>query len=136
MAGRSALIGRYAEASIGGVLIALLFDWKVTYHTQTVDLPAGGDIGEYPVPIRTGWTFTAKAYVVPASVTHLLEQLWHANSLPGQITIAGFSGSVATGTKIFQGIGYATEGELAAPMEMATQTFTVKGWGTPSVGVS
>lgn len=135
MAQRSVLIGRYAEASVGGTLIALLFDWKVTYEGRTVDLTAHGDKWDYIVPLPSSWTFTAKGYIVPASVNHYPKQLWTAASLPAYVTVAGFSGSVASGTKIFEGSGLPVKGSLAASMELAEQEFEIKGHGAPTVGV-
>src|SRR5690348_9776409 len=108
MAVRSALIGRYAEAAVGGVLIALLTEWEVTVEQKIIELTAHGDYWEYQVPTVAGWTFRAKGHVVPGSANHYINSLWAANALPGTsgyVTITGYSGSVATGTPIFQGTG-------------------------------
>jgi hypothetical protein len=135
MAARSVLNGRYAEASVGGVLIALLFEWSVDVETTTVDLTAHGDTWKYIIPIVAGWTFKAKGYVVPASTGHQINALWSSGGPTANVTVAGFSGSVATGTKIFEGTGVPTKGSLSAPMELATQEFEITGFGAPSVGV-
>ena len=136
MPGRSALVGRYAEASLSGVLIALLFDWKVTFAGKTVDLTVHLDTWEYIVPLPSGWTFTAKGYVVPASVLHYPHALWSGTVLPVYFTVAGFSGSVNSGTKIFEGAGLPVKGEIGCGMEMAVQDWEIKGHGAPTVGVS
>jgi hypothetical protein len=136
MPGRSALVGRYAEASLGGTLIALLFDWKVTFTGKTVDLTAHLDTWEYIVPLPSGWNFTARGYIVPASVNHYLHTLWSKTVLPVYVTVAGFSGSVASGTKIFEGAGLPIKGEISAPMEMAVQDWEIKGHGAPTVGAT
>lgn len=136
MAVRNVLVGRYAEASVGGVLIALLFDWEVTYEGNTAETTAHGDIWKTFTPLASGWTFRAKGYVVPASVNHYPKQLFQAATLPAAVTVAGFSGTVAGGTKIFQGTGYPIRGNLSAPMELAEQEFEIRGSGAPTTGVS
>jgi hypothetical protein len=135
MATRSVLVGRYAEASVGGLLIALLFDWKVEVTGKTIDLPAHGDKWDYVVPLQSGWTFTAKGYMVPGSSAHYINALWSSASLPAYFIVAGFSGSVASGTKIFEGSGLPVKGTITAPMELVEQEFEIKGHGAPTVGV-
>lgn len=133
--GRSVLVGRYAEASVGGTLIALLTDWEATIETDTADVTAHGDVWQFNAPLPSRWTFRAKAFVVPGSAAHYLNALWASGALPSQVTVAGFSGSVASGTKIFEGTGTPVRGSLSAPMELAEQEFEVQGNGAPTVGV-
>ena len=135
MAVRSVLVGRYAEASVGGVLIALLTYWKVEYSTKAIDTTAHGDTWERNIGGRSSWTFTAKGYIVPGSASHYLNQLWSSGAAPVAFTVAGFSGTVAAGTKIFEGSGIPVKGTIDAGMELATQDWEIKGDGAPSVGV-
>jgi hypothetical protein len=51
------------------------------------------------------------------------------------VVVAGYSGTVASGTKIFEGTGTVTDADLTAPMGLATQGFTVKGNGPITTGV-
>jgi hypothetical protein len=134
-AARSVLHGRYAEASLGGTLIALLKDWEVTVETDVVDVTAHSDVWKVFDALDSGWTFRAKSYVVPASAAHIINQLYSSGALPPAITVAGYSGSVASGTKIFQGSGIPIRASLAAPMELAEQEFEVRGTGAPTTGV-
>lgn len=136
MAARSVLVGRYAEASVGGVLIALLFDWEVTVEGKTADLTAHGDFWQYIVPLPSRWRFRSKGYIVPGSVNHYVHALWQASAFPAYVTIAGWSGSVASGTKIFEGSGLPIRGSISAPMELAVQEFEIEGHGAPTVGVT
>lgn len=135
MAVRSVLNGRYAEASIGGVLIALLTNWKVKYSTKAIETTAHGDIWERNIAGRASWTFTAKGFVVPGSAAHYLNALWSSGAAPVAFTVAGFSGSVSGGTKIFEGSGIPVEGTIDAGMELAEQDWEIKGDGPPTVGV-
>ena len=135
MAVRSALVGRYAEASIGGVLIALLTDWTVEYSTRAIETTAHGDIWERNISGRASWTFTAKGFVVPGSTAHYLNVLWASGSAPAAVTVAGFSGTVAGGTKIFEGSGIPIRGKIEAPMELAVQDWEIRGDGPPTAGV-
>jgi len=144
MAARSALVGRYAEAAIdpadgaSPALIVLLFDWSVEVNQKVVELTAHGDYWEYQVPTVAGWTFRAKGYVVPASASHYINNIWASGALPGgsgYVFIKGFSGSVASGTPIFAGHGVPLKGVLSVPMEMATQEFEIRGHGAPTIGV-
>jgi hypothetical protein len=132
---RSVLNGRYAEASVGGVLIALLYEWEVTVDTDSADVTAHGDPWKYKVALDSGWTFRAKSYVVPASAAHIINSLYSSGAVPPNVVVAGFSGTVAGGTKIFEGTGTPKRAALAAPMELATQEFEVEGYGPPTVGV-
>lgn len=132
---RSALVGRYAEASLSGTLIALLFDWEVTIETDTVDATAHGDFWKVNLALDSGWTFRARGYVVPGSASHYLNSLWNSSAIPANVTVAGYSGSVATGTMIFQGTGIPIRGNLSAPMAMAEQEWEIRGTGAPTVGV-
>lgn len=136
MAQRSVLNGRYAEASLGGVLIALLYDWEATVEGKVADATAHGDSWEYKLPLQSTWKFRAKGYVVPASASHYIKTLWAANTLTVLFTVAGFSGTVASGTKIFEGQGYPIKGIISASMELATQEWEIQGHGAPSVGVT
>lgn len=135
MAARSVLNGRYAEASLGGTLIALLTEWEVNVTTDDTDTTAHGDVWQQHAVLDSGWTFRAKGYVVPGSTATLINQLYTSGSIPSGVTVAGFSGTVAGGTKIFEGTGTVTKGSLTAPMELATQEFEIKGNGAPSAGV-
>ncbi len=136
MAARAVLNGRYAEASLNGVLIALLSDWTVTVTGKTADVTAHGDVWDFKVPLPSGWKFTAKSFVVPASVSHMIHALFASATLPPAVTVTGYSGSVASGTPIFAGTGYPIKGELAAPMGAATQEFEIEGTGAPTTGVT
>lgn len=132
---RSALVGRYAEASLGGTLIALLFDWEVTYETDTADATAHGDFWKVTLPLDSGWTFRARGYVVPASAAHYGNQLYTSSAVPANVTVAGYSGSVSGGTKIFEGTGVPVRWNITAPMAMAEQEFEIRGTGAPATGV-
>ena len=144
MAIRNALVGRFAEAAIDLttsdghtlVLVALLFDWRVVYTGKTVDLTAHGDTWDYIVPLPSGWTFTAKGYIVPASAATYPQKLFKASTLPPYIWVSGYSGSVATGTIIFKGQGLPVKGQITASMELAEQEFEIRGHGAPSIGAS
>lgn len=135
MAVRSVLNGRYAEASVGGVLIALLTEWEVIVTTDDADTTAHGDYWQQHAVLDSGWTFRAKGYVVPGSAAHYINSLYSsATGAATAVLVAGFSGALA-GTKIFEGTGTVTRGTLSAPMELATQEFEIKGNGAPAVGV-
>src|SRR6266851_6921081 len=99
---RSVLLGRYAEASVGGVLIALLFDWKIHYKTDKIDSTGHSDLWRRHLPTVSEWEFTSKGYIIPGSANHY-GRLWSAGSTLSILTVTGYSGSVAAGTPIFQG---------------------------------
>lgn len=134
MAVRNALVGRYAEASVGGVVIALLTEWEVTYTHDTADGTAHGDFWKHNYPLDSQWTFRARGFVTPGSANHYLNALWTANTAAAYVVVAGFSGAVSGGTMIFQGSGLPSRGNLSAPMEMAFQEFEIIGDGAPTVG--
>lgn len=135
MAQRTVLNGRFAEASLGGTLIALLTDWEWKVATDIIDLSAHGDVWKRKKPKISDWTFNAKSFVVLASAAHLINQLYSSGSLPALVTVAGYSGSVSGGTKIFEGAGYPSGAFLTAPMGVATQGFDLEGDGPPTTGV-
>ena len=132
---RAVLHGRYAEAAIGGTLVALLYEWEVEVETDTVDVTGHGDFWKFNTAIASGWTFRAKQYVIPASASHTINLLYSPSAVPAQFTVAGYSGSVASGTKIFEGTGTPVRANLSAPMELAQQGFEIKGNGAPATGV-
>jgi len=132
---RAVLHGRYAEAALGGTLIVLLFDWEVEVETDTVDVTAHADVWKFNTAIASQWTFRAKQYVIPASASHTINALYSSSAVPAQFTVAGYSGSVASGTKIFEGTGTPVRANLSAPMELAGQGFEIKGNGAPATGV-
>ncbi len=132
---RAALVGRYAEASLAGTLVVLLFDWEVTYETDTVDATAHGDIWKVTLAMQSGWTFRARGYVTPASAAHYGNAMWSSGAIVANFTVAGYSGSVASGTKIFEGTGVPTRWNLSAPMAMAEQEWEIRGTGSPATGV-
>lgn len=128
------LIGRYAEASIGGVLIALLFDWEVTVEHDTEDVTAHGDHWQQHVPLDAGWRFRCRGYVVPGSAAHYINTAFGAGP-QASFALAGYSGSVATGTLIFAGTGIPIRGILSAPMVLAEQELEFIGVGAPTTGI-
>lgn len=132
---RGILNGRFAEAAVGNVLIGFLTDWSVKVNTDIADTTAHGDAWQYNAALDSGWTFTAKQFVPVASASHTINALYSTGAVPAQVTVAGYSGTVSGGTKIFEGMGTPTDADLDAPMILATQGFTVKGNGPPSVGV-
>jgi hypothetical protein len=135
MAQRSILIGRYAEASIGGTLLALLFDWKVSLHTAKIEAEGYGDVWAYPVPTVSGWTFTAKGYVVPGYPAQYLKSLWKSSGQQVYFTVQGWGGNVGD-TKIFEGTGLPVKGDLSVPMALAEQEFELEGYGPPTTGLT
>lgn len=132
---RSVLNGRFAECAIGGTVVGLCFEWTVKVTTPTADVTAHGDVWEFNAALPSRWEFTAKEYVPVATAAHIMNTLYTSSAVPVQITVAGYSGSVASGTKIFEGTGTPTGAELNAPMDMATQGFSVQGNGAPATGV-
>jgi hypothetical protein len=137
---RSALMGRYAECSLGGSVVVLCFDWEVTFETETADATAHGDYWKVTLAMESGWTFRARGYVTPASTAHYGNSMWSSSAIPANVTVAGFSGPVtatwaAAGTKIFEGTGVPIRWNLTAPMAMAEQEWEIRGTGAPSVGV-
>lgn len=132
---RDVLHGDFAEASVGGVLIALLTEWSVDVDTDTADVTAHGDEWKYNVALDSGWTFKAKGYIVPGSASHYMNSLYSSGAVPANVTVAGYSGTVSGGTKIFEGTGTPVKATLNAPMDVAEQEFEVRGYGPPTTGV-
>ena len=133
---RAVLGGRFAECAIiatGGTLLVVGFcyEWTVKFTTPTFDVTAHGDIWEYNAPGPTRWVFTAKQYV-PVTAVHSGNSLYTRTAFVTQFDVAGYSGTVAGGTKVFQGTGTPTSWELNAPMELATQGFEIQGNGAPA----
>ena len=135
MALRTVANGRYAEASLGGTLVALLTDWSVTVDTDIIDLTAHGDVWKRKKPTQSGWKFKAKSFVVLASAAHLINALYSSGAVPALFTVAGYHGSVASGTKVWEGAGYPASGGMDYPMGVATQEFEIEGDGPPTTGV-
>jgi hypothetical protein len=134
MAVRSVLNGRYAEASVAGVVLALLFDWEVTVETDTADATAHGDLWKLPLALDSGWRLRCRGYVVPASANHYINQMY----VPGAgslLTVACWSGATGTGTKIWEGSAFPIRGSLTAAMALAEQEIEFIGYGVPTVGV-
>lgn len=131
---RAVLNGRFAECAVGGVLVGFCFEWTVKFTTPTADVTAHGDVWEFNAPLPSSWVFTAKQYV-PMDTGHSPNALYSSAALPAQFTVAGYAGTVAAGTKIFEGTGTPTDADLNAPMDMATQGFSIKGNGAPTTGV-
>src|SRR5947207_15317968 len=118
---RSVLVGRYAEASTGGVVFALLFDWELTVETDTADATAHGDVWKIAIGLDTNWRLRARGYVVPASTAHYINQHWATGQPSTTFTVACYSGTVGAGTKIFEGVGLPVRGNLTASMALAEQ---------------
>lgn len=132
---RQVLRGRYAEAAVGGVLIGFLTEWEVEVETDTADVTGFGDYWKFNAPLASQWTFRAKNYVPVGSTAHDINALYTSSNVPAQVTVAGYSGTVAGGTKIFEGTGTPVRANLNAPMGLAEQGFEVRGNGTPTTGV-
>lgn len=135
MAARQVLNGRYAEAAIGGVLLALLTDWEVHFKTEEVDFAGPGDYWAYRQPFVTDWYFTAKGWASPNASPQYINSLWQTTGPQAQFQVRGYAGSVASGTKIFEGVGYAVEGSFLVPMGVASNGFKLVGYGPPTVGL-
>ena len=132
----SFLHGDFAHASVGGATLNI-FDWTVTFRTELADVTGHGDRWREKVPVHSDWVFRGRGYVTPASAAHALNAGFANNAAdPPTLSVVGYSGTIVAGTPIFTGTGVMTEGELAAPDgEIATQSFTIEGSGTPTVGV-
>jgi hypothetical protein len=131
---RAVLNGRYAEAAVGGTLIALLFDWEITVETDTVESVAHGELWKKPLALDSGWRFRARGYVVPASTAHYINA-YYVSGAGSLYTVTAYSGSVATGTLIWQGTGFPVRGNLSASMALAEQEIEFIGYDVPAVGV-
>lgn len=130
------LHGDFAEASVGGATFNL-FEWRVEMRTGTVNTRAHGQFYARPVAVERSWVFTGRGYITSASASHAVNA-GYANDTTAQpsITVAGYSGSIASGTKIFEGTGIMTRGTIDAPDgAMAVQDIEIEGYGTPTTGV-
>src|SRR5437763_16902286 len=90
---RPILHGRFAEAAIGGVVVANCFEREVEVETETADVTAFGDVWKFNAPLASGWTFLAKQYVIPPSASHTINTLYYSAAVPSQFTDAGYSSS-------------------------------------------
>lgn len=139
MAAVAALVGRYAEISVGGspVKLALCTKWELTVDTDTVESVAHGEVWKKPLTLDSGWEINATGFVVPASVNHYINQ-FYAAATPFQetlYTITCWSGATSSGTKIWEGTAKATKGRLTADMALAEQEITLMGYDAPSTGI-
>ena len=136
MAQRQVLQGRYAEASVSGVVFLYLVDWEVEFETHQYPISGHGDVWVYEVPLRTSWRFKAKGYCALGESPRYLKNLWKSSGTPASVTISGYDKSAASGTLIFQGTGQPVQGVFNAPMAPATQAVLLRGYGPPTTGVS
>jgi hypothetical protein len=131
------LDGRYAEASLGGTLIAVLTEWEVTVETDTADATAHGDMWQFPLPLDSGWRVRCRGWIVPGSAAHYINAYYPSGAagVIATIIFRGYSGTVAGGTLIFEGTVFPVRGNLSAPMTLAEQEIEFVGYGVPTVGV-
>ena len=89
-AARAIQNGRYAEAAVGGVLIAFLTEWDVKVNTDTADTTAHGDGWQYNQALDSGWVFSAKQWVPALSVNHTINLLYSSSGIPARRSSARF----------------------------------------------
>lgn len=133
VAPRSAVVGRYAECSIGGVVLVLLFDWEVTVNFDYADTTAHGDLWKQKVFLDGDWTARARGYVVPGSTTQYINSGISSGS-PATLTFAGWS-SATGGTKLWEGACKLSRGRITASMAMMEQEIELVSSGVPSAGI-
>ncbi len=136
MAARAVLNGRYAEASIGGTLLALLFDWSVEVHTDHHPAEGYGDVWKYPIPVVSGWTCVAKGYVVPNFPPQYIKSLWKAGGQQLYFDFVGYASTVAVNNQIWAGKALPLKGRFTVPMAFIEQDIELSGYGPPTVGLT
>lgn len=129
MAQKTTAIGRYAEASIGGVLIVQLYDWELVIEADYEDVTAHGDEYEVVVPLKQRWTFRARQYILLNTATSLTA--FTVSAEPATMEVRCYTEPASSGTIRFRGVGYPTRAMLAAPMELMEQEFEIRGSGLP-----
>ncbi|HEY9014959.1 MAG TPA: hypothetical protein VIM84_07845 [Gemmatimonadales bacterium] len=130
------LHGDFAEATVGGVTFNI-FEWRVEFRTSLMNTRAHGQRWARKTVIESDWVFTGRGYIAAGSASHA-PNAGFANDAadPPAITVAGYSGSSGSGTKIFEGPGIMTRGTLDAPDgAMAVQDIEIEGNGAPTTGV-
>ena len=130
MAQKTTAIGRYAEASIGGVVIAQLYDWEVSIEADYEDVTAHGDEWEVVVPLKQRWTFRARQYCLLNVATSLTA--FTTSAEPAGMTVRCYTEPAATGSIVFQAGGFPTRALLSAPMELVQQEIEIRGTSTPT----
>jgi len=134
-AGANRLHGRYAFAAVTGISTLLCMEWEVNWTLSTLDSAGHGDLWEYPVPLRQGWTARVKGYFTRAGIA-TATYLARAGDLtddPLVVTFTGYSTPAAT-TAIFVGDGFITRANFSAPMAMVTQEIEIRGYGPATTG--
>src|SRR2546430_10505973 len=131
---RSAVVGRYAECSIGGVVLVLLFDWEVTVNFDYADTTAHGDLWKQKVFLDGDWTARARGFVVPGTINQYINA-GMSSGVPATLTFAGWSGAVSVGSKLWEGACKISRGRISAPMAMAEQECEFVSSGVPSAGI-
>jgi len=135
---RNVLIGRYAECSIGGVVLVFLFDWEINITSELTNLTACGDRWRVFVPIDSEWNARARGYIAPSAGTSYISGAYTSLAATGGaaqlLTFAGYT-AVTGGQQIWAGTCYITSGRLAAPMGLFEQEISLRGTANPTAGV-
>lgn len=115
-------------------MVAQLYDWTLVVETDYEDVTAHGDEWEVVVPLKQRWSATAQAYLLTGATTYL--SLFNAAGEPASLTFTAYAGLAAAGITRFVGTGFPTRVEMAAPMELVTQTIEIRGTGITSLAFS
>ncbi len=141
---RNALVGRYAECAINGLVLVFLFDWEVNVESSLVNLTACGDRWQIHVPVDSTWTARGRGYISPNVSTSYISAAYNSRTaspptIPASaqlLTFNGFTDVVGgAGAKVWEGQCFITSGRLSAPMGLFEQEITLRGTGVPTAGI-
>jgi hypothetical protein len=135
---RNVLVGRYAECSIGGLVLVFLFDWEINVESDLVNLTATGDRWKIFVPVDSGWTGRGRGYIAPSAPTSYISAAYGGvagtGGTPASLIFAGWT-SATGGQKIWEGTCYISAGRMTAPQGLFEQEITVRGTAVPTAGL-
>lgn len=131
------LVGVYALATLGPptpVIVLHLFDCQVKISQKLVEVTGHGDEWDQWVPLRQGWTATARGYLTrsgAATVTYVGQSAKKSASGP-ELTFALYSDWGTT--PIFAGTCFMEDCTISRPNAMVEQEITLRGSTTPTTG--
>src|SRR5947209_114278 len=115
-AARAFVVGRFAVCTIGGSIVANVFDWSIEVNFDYADSTAHGDAWKQKVFLDGDWTARGRGYLTFAGATTYIKS-YTSSGGPTLVTFIGYAdGPPSPAVPIWQGTAFIQKGRISVPM--------------------
>jgi len=125
------LQGKHGKLLYGGIVIADIYEVSVEINAGVEEASAWGDDWDVNLPERGNWRITARKYAVIANLGYFLTQVAQTPTAQIPVTVVVYQNTADPSTRVFEGGGWVTKGDISLPKGKIEETLEVTGTGPP-----